>query len=167
MFAGQVKAAVITISDSRDEENDASGDLLVGLLTEFGATVMGKSIIADDRFGIQGKIVVLCESGEIDLVVTTGGTGFGPRDNTPEATLAVIEREAPGIAEWMRHQGARNTPMAMLSRGVCGIRGTTLILNFPGSPKAVNECFEAVRPVLEHALQMISGDTNHDTRDDK
>jgi molybdenum cofactor synthesis domain-containing protein len=162
-----MKAAIITISDTRDEENDASGDLLVGLLTEFGATVMGKSIISDDKPGIQEKLAGLCESGEIDLVITTGGTGFGPRDNTPEATLAVIEREAPGIAEWMRHQGARNSPMAILSRGVCGIRGTTLILNFPGSTKAVSECFEAVRPVLEHAIHLLSGDAEHDTKGDE
>ena len=160
-----MKATVITISDSRDEENDASGDLLVGLLSEYGATVMGKSIITDDKPGIEEKLTELCDSGEIDLVVTTGGTGFGPRDNTPEATLAVIKREAPGIAEWMRHQGARNTPMAILSRGVCGIRGTTLILNLPGSPKAVNECFEAVRPVLEHAIQLISGETRHENEE--
>ena len=158
-----MKAAITTISDTRDEENDASGDLLVGLLSEFGATVLGKSIISDDRIGIEEKLVGLCDNGEIDLVITTGGTGFGQRDNTPEATLAVIEREAPGIAEWMRHQGARNSPMAVLSRGVCGIRGTTLILNFPGSPRAVSECFEAVRPVLAHAIQLISGDTKHGT----
>ena len=159
-----MKAAVVTISDSRDEENDASGDLLVGLLSEFGATVMGKSIITDDRLGIEEKLTELCDSGEIDVIVTTGGTGFGPRDNTPEATLAVIEREVPGIAEWMRHQGAKNTPMAILSRGVCGIRGTTLIVNFPGSTKAVSDGLEAVRPVLAHAIRMISGDTKHDTQ---
>jgi len=157
-----MKAAVVTISDTRDEENDASGDLLVGLLSEFGATVMGKSIVSDDRSGIEAKLTNLCESGAIDLIVTTGGTGFGPRDSTPEATLAVIEREAPGLAEWMRHQSARSTPMGVLSRGVCGIRGKTLILNFPGSPKAVNECFAAVEPVLNHAVQVLSGKTTHE-----
>ena len=156
-----MKAAIVTISDTRDEENDASGDLLVGLLSEFGATVMGKSIITDDKLAIQGKLTGLCDNGEIDLVVTTGGTGFGPRDSTPEATLAIIEREALGMAEAMRRESAKHTPMAMLSRGVCGIRGKTLILNFPGSPKAVNECFEVVRPVLEHAVDLISGKTGH------
>src|SRR5262245_14996448 len=152
-----MKAALVTISDTRNEDNDASGDLLVGLLSEFGATVMGKYIVSDDRSAIEHKLTGLCDSGEVDLIVTTGGTGFGPRDVTPEATLAVIERETPGLAEWMRHQSARNTPMGVLSRGVCGIRGKTLILNFPGSPKAVNECFEAVKPVLEHAIQVLSG----------
>ena len=157
-----MKAAVITISDTRDEENDASGDLLVGLLTEFGTTVMGKSIIRDDRPEIEEKLTSLCDSGEIDLIITTGGTGLGPRDVTPEATLAVIDREAPGISEWIRYQSARQTPMAILSRGVCGIRGRTLIVNFPGSPNAVNECFDVVRPVLSHAVQVLSGDTFHE-----
>jgi len=162
-----MKAAIVTISDTRDEENDASGDLLVGLLSEFGATVMGKSIITDDKLAIQEKLTGLCDNGEIDLIVTTGGTGFGPRDSTPEATLAVVEREVPGIAEAMRRHSADHTPMAMLSRGVCGIRGKTLILNFPGSPKAVNECFEVVRPVLLHAIQVLSGDTRHDLENEK
>jgi molybdenum cofactor synthesis domain-containing protein len=157
-----MRAAVLTISDTRDEENDPSGDLLVGLLSEFGATVMGKSIIRDDQPEIEVKLTSLCASGEIDLIITTGGTGLGPRDVTPEATRAVIEREAPGMAEWMRHQSARETPMAMLSRGVCGTRRKTLIVNFPGSPKAVNECFEAVKPVLQHAIQLLSGDTSHE-----
>jgi molybdopterin adenylyltransferase len=156
-----MKAAIVTISDTRDEENDASGDLLVGLLSEFGATVMGKSIITDEKLAIQEKLKDLCESGEIDLIVTTGGTGLGPRDNTPEATRGVIDREAQGIAEAMRAESIRLTPMAMLSRGVCGIRGTTLILNLPGSPKAVNECFDVVRPVLRHAVDLIKGKTGH------
>ena len=156
-----MRAAIVTISDTRDEENDASGDLLVGLLSEFGATVMGKSIITDEKLAIQEKLKDLCESGEIDLIVTTGGTGLGPRDNTPEATRGVIDRQAQGIAEAMRAESIRLTPMAMLSRGVCGIRGTTLILNFPGSPKAVKECFDVVRPVLRHAVDLIKGKTGH------
>ena len=157
-----MKAAIITISDTRDEEDDPSGDLLVGLLNEFGADVISKTIIRDDRDKIEGTLIQLCEIGEIDLIATTGGTGFSPRDNTPEATRSVIEREAPGIAEAMRIQTVAKTPMAMLSRGVCGIRGRTLIINFPGSPKAVAECFEVVRPVLAHAVQLIKGDTKHD-----
>ena len=156
-----MRAAIVTISDTRDEENDASGDLLVGLLSEFGATVMGKSIITDEKLAIQEKLKSLCESGEIDLIVTTGGTGLGPRDNTPEATRGVIDREAQGIAEAMRTESTKHTPLAMLSRGVCGIRGTTLILNFPGSSKAVDECFDVVRPVLEHAVDLIKGKTEH------
>lgn len=159
-----MKAAIITISDTRDEDDDPSGDLLIGLLTEFGATVMNRVVITDDNAGIESKLLELCLSGEIDLIVTTGGTGFGPRDNTPEATRAVIEREAPGISEAIRRETAAKTPMAMLSRGVCGIRGTTLIVNFPGSPRAVAECFEVVRPVLKHAVQLIQGETSqHET----
>ena len=159
-----MKTAVITISDTRDEENDPSGDLLVGLLSEFGADVISKSIITDDRAGIESRLKEL-SGGGLDLILTTGGTGFSPRDNTPEATRAVIEREAPGVAEAMRFQTASKTPMAMLSRGVCGIRGRTLIINFPGSPKAVAECFEVIRPVLSHAVRLIKGDTQHDDKD--
>ena len=155
-----MKAAVVTISDTRDEEDDPSGDLLLGLLSEFGAEVISKTIVTDDRAGIEERLKELSDAGS-DLIVTTGGTGFSPRDNTPEATLAVIEREAPGIAETMRFQTASKTPMAMLSRGVCGIRGRTLIINFPGSPRAVKECFDVVKPVLKHAVKQISGDTAH------
>jgi molybdenum cofactor synthesis domain-containing protein len=158
-----MKAAIFTISDTRTEDDDPSGDLLIGLLTEFGATVMNRIVITDDTSGIESKLTELCDTKEIDLIVTTGGTGFSPRDNTPEATRAVIEREAPGIAEAMRRETAAKTPMAMLSRGVCGIRGKTLIINFPGSPKAVAECFEVVRPVLNHAFHLIRGDAvNHE-----
>ena len=104
----------------------------------------------------------LTEREDVNLVVTTGGTGFGPRDNTPEATRAVIEREAPGLAEAMRRETAVKTPMAMLSRGICGIRGNTLIINLPGSPKGVEECFEVIRPVVRHAIDQISGNTKHE-----
>lgn len=156
-----MKSAVITISDTRDEDDDPSGDLLIGLLSEFGATVMNRAVITDDKAGIESKLIEFCDTGEIDLIVTTGGTGFSPRDNTPEATRAVIEKEAPGIAEAMRRETAYKTPLAMLSRGVCGIRGKTLIVNFPGSPKAVAECFEVVKPVLKHAVQLIRGETAH------
>jgi len=155
-----MKAAVLTISDTRDEDDDPSGDLLIGLLSEFGATVMNRSVVTDEKIGIEEKLIELCGSG-VELIITTGGTGLGPRDNTPEATRSVIEREAQGIAEAMRRETSKDTPMAMLSRGVCGIRGATLIINFPGSPKAVVECFEVVRPVLRHAVKMLSGDTRH------
>ena len=156
-----MRAAIITISDTRDEEDDPSGDLLVGLLSEFGATVVSKSIITDDRNGIEERLKELCAGGSIDLVITTGGTGLGPRDNTPEATRSVIEREAPGIAEALRVQTASKTPLAMLSRGVSGILGKTLIINFPGSPKAVAECFEVIWTVLPHAIDTLSGKTEH------
>jgi molybdopterin adenylyltransferase len=156
-----MNAAILTISDTRDEEDDPSGDLLIGLLTEFGAAVMNRSVVTDERPEIETKLIELCDSGAIDLIVTTGGTGLSPRDNTPEATNAIIERAAPGIAEAIRRDTAAKTPMAMLSRGVCGIRGRTLVINLPGSPKAVAECFEIVRPVLKHAVQLIQGETAH------
>jgi molybdenum cofactor synthesis domain-containing protein len=103
----------------------------------------------------------LTERDDINLIVTTGGTGFGPRDNTPEATRAVIEREAPGLAEAMRRETAVKTPLAMLSRGICGIRGDKLIVNLPGSPKAVEECFAVIIAVLPHAVALLSGETRH------
>jgi molybdopterin adenylyltransferase len=110
---------------------------------------------------LRETIFTLTEREDINLIITTGGTGFGPRDNTPEATRAVISREAPGIAEAIRRDSAAKTPMAMLSRGIAGIRGNTLIINLPGSPKAVEECFEVIRPVLKHAIKLLSGETKH------
>jgi molybdenum cofactor synthesis domain-containing protein len=156
-----MKAAIITISDTRTADDDPSGDLLIGLLTEFGATVINRAVITDDMGGIESKLLELCDASGVDLIVTTGGTGFSPRDNTPEATKAVIEREAPGLAEAMRRETAAKTPKSILSRGVCGIRDRTLIVNLPGSPKAVVECFEVLRPVLKHAVQVIRGDSSH------
>lgn len=160
-----MKVAILTISDTRDEDDDPSGDLLIGLLSEYGATVMNRSVVTDDKSGIEDKLIELCGSG-VELIITTGGTGLGPRDNTPEATQSVIEREAQGIAEAIRRENASKTPMAMLSRGICGIRGSTLIINFPGSPNAVVECFEVVKPVLRHAVRMLSGDTEHNESDE-
>lgn len=156
-----MNAVVLTISDTRTEDDDASGDLLVGLLSEFGAAVVNKTIVKDDDAAIRGALIENCDGGHIDLIITTGGTGFAPRDVTPEATLSVIEKNVPGIAEAMRRETAKQTPMAMLSRGVCGIRGSTLIINFPGSPKGVSECFEVARPVLRHALLLIGGESDH------
>ena len=117
--------------------------------------------MTDDLEQLRNTIYALTEREDINLILTTGGTGFGPRDNTPEATRAVIDREAPGLAEAMRRETAAKTPMAMLSRGICGIRGITLIINLPGSPKAVEECFEVIRPVLRHAVSLICGNTDH------
>jgi molybdenum cofactor synthesis domain-containing protein len=157
-----IKALVITISDSRREEDDVSGVTLVGLLIELGAEVHEKVIISDDLEDIRNTLYVAAERDDVNLIITTGGTGFAPRDNTPEGTRAVIEREAPGIAEAIRSETAKNTPLAMLSRGICGIRGRTLIINLPGSPKAVKECFEVIKPVLQHAVNLILGETGHD-----
>ena len=160
-------AAVVTVSDTRRPDSDASGTRLAELLAELGATVAERSIVTDEREEITAKLRAILSSYDIDLIMTTGGTGFAPRDNTPEATRAVIEREAPGIAEAMRRETAANTPMAMLSRGVAGISGRTLIINLPGSPKAVEECFDVIRPVLAHAVNLLRGDTRHGRESEK
>ena len=159
-----IRAAVITVSDTRKESDDLSGNKLVELLQKLGAKINVRQVITDDLIQLRETIYALTEREEINLIITTGGTGFSPRDNTPEATRAVIEREAPGMAEAMRRETASKHPMAMLSRGVCGIRGNTLIVNLPGSPKGVEECFEVIGPVLRHAIEVISGTKNaHET----
>jgi molybdenum cofactor synthesis domain-containing protein len=157
----QIRAAILTASDSRTESNDTSGDELERLLKETGAEIVERGIVSDDLRILREALYTLTERPDINLILTTGGTGFARRDNTPEATRAVIDREAPGIAEAMRRETASKTPMAMLSRGIAGIRNGTLIINFPGSPKGVVECFEVIRPVLQHAVDLISGDTAH------
>ena len=157
-----IRAAIITVSDTRKLSDDVSGDKLGELLTSMNAKIVERLIVIDDLDHLRNTIYGLTEREDVNLIITTGGTGFGPRDNTPEATRAVIEREAPGIAEAMRRETAAMHPMAMLSRGICGIRGTTLIINLPGSPRGVEQCFEVVRPVLEHAIRVILGDTHHD-----
>ena len=156
-----IRTAVVTISDSRSSEEDISGDRLEQLLKDFGAEIAARRLITDDVADIKAVLVELTSDDAIDLILTTGGTGLGPRDNTPEATLAVIDREVPGIPEAMRRETYQKTRMSMLSRGVCGIRDKTLIINLPGSPKAVEECFEVIRPVLSHAIDLISGDSRH------
>jgi molybdenum cofactor synthesis domain-containing protein len=156
-----IKAAVVTISDSRTQENDVSGDRLVELLVKDGIEITERLVMPDDQQRLAETLFALTERSDISLILTTGGTGLGPRDNTPEATRAVIEREAPGISEAMRRETAAKTPMSMLSRAVAGIRGKTLIINLPGSPKAVEECFDVIRPVLGHAIDLILGKTRH------
>lgn len=156
-----IRAAIVTVSDSRSSENDLSGRQLAKMLDAASIETIERLIVTDDLLDIRETLHALAGRDDIDLIVTTGGTGFGPRDNTPEATRAVIEREAPGLSEAMRRETASKTPMAMLSRGVCGIRGATLIINLPGSPKAVEECFEVIKPVLNHAIDLIYGRTRH------
>lgn len=155
-----MRAAIITVSDTRTLGDDISGDKLVELVLGFSGDVVERAIVTDDSQRIADKLIAMCE-GEVDVIFTTGGTGFAPRDNTPEATRAVIEREAPGLSEAMRRESAAKHPMAMLSRGVCGIRGNTLIINLPGSPRGVEECFEVIRPVLKHAVELIQGKSEH------
>ncbi|MDM7922940.1 MAG: MogA/MoaB family molybdenum cofactor biosynthesis protein [Pyrinomonadaceae bacterium] len=156
-----IKAAVVTASDSRHLDDDVSGTVLVGLLIAAGAEVHERLIVKDDLEELIHTLHELADRDDINLILTTGGTGFAPRDVTPEATRAIIEREAPGIAEAIRRETAAATPMAMLSRGVAGIRGNTLIINFPGSPRGVTECFEIIRPVLGHAIDLLEDRTNH------
>jgi molybdenum cofactor synthesis domain-containing protein len=161
MTASNIKAVVVTVSDSRTEATDVSGVTLIGLLIGIGAEIVEKIIASDDLETLRETLHTLTERDDINLIVTTGGTGLAARDNTPEATRAVIEREAPGIAEAMRYATMKNTPLAMLSRGVCGTKNQTLIINLPGSPKGVVECFEVIKPVLPHAVNLISGNTKH------
>ncbi|MBA2619770.1 MAG: MogA/MoaB family molybdenum cofactor biosynthesis protein [Acidobacteria bacterium] len=157
----KIRAVVVTVSDTRRETDDVSGALLVELLSEMGAQIVDKIIVSDEFEDLRQTLYALCARGDANLILTCGGTGFAPRDNTPEATRAVIEREASGLAEAMRYATLKNTPTAILSRGVCGIRGKTLIINLPGSPKAVRECFVVIEPVLQHAVNLISGVTKH------
>jgi molybdenum cofactor synthesis domain-containing protein len=160
-----IHAVVITASDacSRGEREDKSGELLVELLTGIGAHIVAKEILTDDLEPLADKLREYADRPDVNLVVTTGGTGFGMRDNTPEATLRVTEKSAPGLVEAMRMQTFRNTPMAMISRGVSGVRSGALIINLPGSPKAVCESFEVIRPVLNHVINLLQGSSSsHD-----
>jgi len=152
--------AILTISDTRDLADDPSGDRLQELAGEIGE-IAARELVSDDLEAIIAKLRELSQRPGIDCVLTTGGTGLAVRDNTPEATRAVIDREAPGIAEAMRRETAKHTPFAMLSRAVSGIAGNTLIVNMPGKPKAVEECFEVIRPVLKHAVELLAGRTAH------
>ena len=160
---GDIRAVVITVSDacSRGEREDTSGAALVQLLTDLGATIVERKILSDDLDPLAQILMEFGDRADVNLIVTTGGTGLGPRDNTPEATQRVIEREAPGIAEAIRAESLKATPMAMLSRGICGVRSDTLIINLPGSPKAVKETFSVIAPVLSHALDLLAGKTSH------
>jgi molybdopterin adenylyltransferase len=149
-------ALVLTISDSASAgaRQDISGPEASRILQEAGLEVLGIEILPDEKDAIEIRLRTACDEG-IQLLVTTGGTGLSPRDVTPEATLAVIEKPIPGIAELMRYEGFRSTPKAALSRAVAGMKKGTLIINLPGSVKGVRECLSAVKPILAHALQTI------------
>jgi molybdopterin adenylyltransferase len=157
-------AAVLTVSDScsRGDKVDLSGPAVTEALGRRNFQVLLRSVVADERIAIQEKLIELCRSAR--LVVTTGGTGIAPRDVTPEATFAVCDRMLEGVAEQMRLQGMRKTSFAALSRAACGVRGTSLILNLPGSPAGAIESLEAVIDLLPHALELIAGKTAHEGR---
>lgn len=157
-----IAAAVLTVSDScaRGEKTDLSGPAVAAALEKRGFQVVRRAVVADESGAIQEKLIELCRSAR--LVVTTGGTGIAPRDVTPEATRAVCDRLVEGLAEQMRSQGVRKTGFAALSRAVCGIRGTSLILNLPGSPAGAVESLETVMEVLPHALDLLEGNTEHE-----
>ena len=159
-----MRIVVITISDrsSRGEREDKSGPVLETIVESHGWAVVATLIVPDDQSQIEDVLRKQADSGQVDVILTTGGTGFSPRDRTPEATKNVIDRDVPGMAEAMRLASLNITPHAMLSRAVVGIRGKTLIVNLPGSPKAAKENFEVVLPALPHAVQLLSDDPRAD-----
>ena len=156
----RIRFAILTLSDrsAHGERADSSGPALASLIEAQGWSVVKQSLLPDEESAIHQILVSWADSSDIDVILTTGGTGFSPRDVTPEATRAVIEREAPGLAEAMRAASLKVTPHAMLSRIVTGIRGKTLILNLPGSPKGAVENLQVVLPVLPHAVQLLRED---------
>lgn len=155
-----IRFGILTVSDrsSKGERPDTSGPVLHELVLSKGWEVVKQEIVPDEKELLCEKMVTWVDIEKLDVILTTGGTGFSPRDITPEATRKVIEREAPGIAEAMRSFSLQITPHAMLSRATAGIRASTLIVNLPGSPKAAQENFQAIQMVLEHAVQLLHGD---------
>jgi molybdenum cofactor synthesis domain-containing protein len=155
---------VLTISDAgaRGERADSSGDAIVAWAAERGYTLAGRTLVADDSVAIVRQLLAWCDGDAADLVLTTGGTGLSPRDNTPEATRAVLERDAVGIAERLRVACLESFPRAALSRGVAGSRHRTLIVNLPGSPGGVRDALHALVPIVDHAVSIVRGDkTDH------
>jgi len=152
-----MRAAVVTVSDRsfRGERPDVSGPALKELVEGIGAEIVETTVVPDDPMVIAQTLVRLADTLHCELVITTGGTGLSPRDTTPEATRRVIEKELLGMELAIQQESLKHTPLAMLSRGVVGVRGQTLIINFPGSPKAVKECFAVVTPVLDHAVKLL------------
>lgn len=159
-MGNSLTACILTLSDkgSKGEREDVSGSVARTLVESRGFNVKFYEILPDEREQISDKLVEYADKYGVDLIVTTGGTGLTPRDVTPDATRAVIGREIPGIAEAMRLEGLKSTPNSMLSRGIAGQRGKTLIINLPGNPSAVRDGLKVVLPVLKHAIEKIQGD---------
>lgn len=155
-----IRFAILTASDrsARGERDDLSGPALAELVRSSNGSVVKEAILPDDRSALAGRLAEWADSRQVDVILVTGGTGFGPRDVTPEATRDVLEREAPGLAEAMRAASLSKTPHAMLSRSVAGIRSGTLIINLPGSPRGAVENLQVVLPVLEHAVKLLRGE---------
>ncbi len=154
-----VRVAVLTASDrsSRGEREDLSGLEIIKIVSEAGWTVVSHTIVADDKEMLKKEMIRLSDTLKANLILTTGGTGLAPRDYTPDATLEVIDRVVPGLAEAMRRESIKKTPHAMLSRAVSGTRGSTLIVNLPGSPRAVRECLNVILPAIPHAVDLLGG----------
>ncbi len=155
-----IRFGILTLSDrsARGERADISGPALADLIHTQGWPIIAQRILPDDETSIRAGLIEWVDSGDFDIILTTGGTGFAPRDVTPEATRAVIQREAPGLAETMRAESLKKTPHAMLSRAIAGIRGRVLIINLPGSPKGAVENLQTILPVLPHAVQLLTDD---------
>lgn len=158
-----MRVAIITVSDSvsQGKREDQSGPAVEKRIAELGWKVVSTHVVSDDSAVIQVRLRDLAESGQVDLVLTTGGTGIGPRDSTPEATSGACEKLIPGLGEVMRQKGMQTTPRAVLSRGLAGVRGRTLILNLPGSPQGAIESLNAIAELLPHAAEVLSG-ASHD-----
>jgi molybdopterin adenylyltransferase len=155
-----IRFAILTASDraARGEREDLSGPALADLVRTQGWSVVELALLPDDESALANRMSAWADGGQVEVILVTGGTGFAPRDVTPEATRRVIEREAPGLAEAMRAASLAKTPHAMLSRLLCGIRARTIIIDLPGSPKGATENFEVILPVLEHAVKLLRGE---------
>jgi molybdenum cofactor synthesis domain-containing protein len=156
-FDRTLRAAVLVLSDSRNQLEDKSGKVILERLANYGMEVKEYKIIADEQKVIEIELVRLCDDLRVDIVLTSGGTGVGPRDVTPEATANVIEKQVNGISETLRAYGQRRTPLSMLSRGIGGVRGSTVIVNLPGSVRGVRESLDSLFPGILHIFQMLEG----------